>query len=305
MPARSHRPLRELVAATHTPFHDDGTIHLGVIERLAEHLQKNGVNAVFINGTTGESHSLTVDERLALAERWSQVVRGTSIRLIVHVGGNCLSDARTLASQAQALGASAISAHAPAYFKPDSVEMLTVCCGHVADAAPDTPFYFYDIPSLTGVNAPYPRFLDLAAERMANFAGVKFTNPDLIAYQRALAWQGGRADLPWGNDETLLAAMALGASGAVGSTYNVAAPLYRRLIAAFERGDIASARAEQHRSVRLVDTLASFGFMASCRAMLEMQGVPIGPPRLPHRRLNVEPAGRLREALEALGILGG
>lgn len=294
-----HSPLRELVAATHTPFDVDGALHLAAIERLAEHLQSQGIRAVFINGTTGESHSLTVDERLALAERWCQVSRGTPIRVVVHVGANCLSDARTLAAQAQKLGASAISAHAPAYFKPDSVEMLAVCCGHVADAAPATPFYFYDIPALTGVTAPYPRFLDLAAERMPNFAGVKFTNPDMVAYQRAISWRDGRADLPWGNDETFLAATALGAAGAVGSTYNVAAPLYKRLIDAFQKGDLATARAEQLRSVRLVDTLAEFGYMAACRTMLELQGVPIGPPRLPHRRLDADRASQLRDALEA------
>ncbi|MFO0960043.1 MAG: dihydrodipicolinate synthase family protein [Isosphaeraceae bacterium] len=298
-------PLRELVAATHAPFLDDGTLNPGVVDRLAEHLQSNGVNAVFINGTTGESHSLTVEERLALADRWCSVVRGTSIRVVVHVGTNCLADARTLAAQAQSLGASAISAHAPAYFRPDSAEMLAACCGQIADAAPETPFYFYDIPSMTGVNVAYPMFLDRAADRMPSFAGVKFTNPDLVAYQRALAWRAGRADLPWGNDETLLAALALGASGAVGSSYNVAAPLYRRLMGAFERGDVGSARAEQLRSVRLVDTLSAFGYMAACRAFLEMQGVPIGPPRLPHRRLDPDQAHRLREALESIGAFGG
>ena len=105
-----------LVAATHTPFDTHGQLSLAAVEKQAEHLLRTGVNAVFIGGSTGECHSLTVEERRALAERWSEVVRGSSLRLVVHVGSNCLADARALASQAQARGAAAIAALAPSYF---------------------------------------------------------------------------------------------------------------------------------------------------------------------------------------------
>ena len=64
--------LRGLVAATHTPFHADGHLNLAAVEKQAEHLQRNGIKIVFIGGTTGESHSLTLDERLALAQQWSE-----------------------------------------------------------------------------------------------------------------------------------------------------------------------------------------------------------------------------------------
>jgi N-acetylneuraminate lyase len=92
--------LHGLVAATHTPFHADGRLNLDAVEQQAAHLQRNGVDTVFIGGSTGESHSLSVAERLALAERWSGVVRGSALRLVVHVGSNCLADARALAAQA-------------------------------------------------------------------------------------------------------------------------------------------------------------------------------------------------------------
>ena len=74
--------------------------------------------------------------------------------MVVHVGSNCLADARELAVQAQSFGAAAIAALAPSDFKPGSVDVLIACSTEIAGAAPDLPFYFYDIPSMTGVRLP-------------------------------------------------------------------------------------------------------------------------------------------------------
>jgi N-acetylneuraminate lyase len=295
--------LTGLVAATHTPFHPDGSLNLAAVEIQAEHLAHTGVRAAFVGGTTGESHSLTVDERLALTGRWSEVARGSSLKLVVHVGGNCLADARALAAQAQELKADAIAALSPSYFKPKSLDTLIACCADIAAAAPGVPFYFYDIPSMTGVTLPMAEFLETAQSRIPTLAGIKFSNPDLMAYQRCLHAGGGRFDMPWGTDEYLLAALAVGAVGGVGSTYNFAAPIYTRLIAAFETGDLATARAEQFRSVQLVDLLTASGFMSAAKAVMGFLGVPVGPARLPHANLTAEQSADLRASLERMGFL--
>jgi N-acetylneuraminate lyase len=231
--------LHGLVAATHTPFGADGQLDLTAVETQAAHLVRSGVSAAFVGGTTGEGHSLSLADRLALAERWMAVANGSPLRVVVHVGANCLADARTLAAQAERLGAAAIAALAPSYFKPQTLDALVECCRTVAGAAPALPFYFYDIPALTGVRFPMLDFLDVAAERIPTLAGIKFTSPDLMAYQRCLRSHGGRFDMLWGVDEYLLAFVALGGEGAVGSSYNFAAPVYLRMIAAFEDGDLA------------------------------------------------------------------
>jgi N-acetylneuraminate lyase len=294
--------LHGLVAATHTPFASDGTLDLSKVERQAGHLLADGVAAVFINGTTGESHSLTADERLALAQRWSEVARGTALKLVVHVGANAIGDSRAFAAQAQQLGAAAISAVAPSYFKPRTLDDLVACCAEVAAAAPGVPFYYYDIPPMTGVSFPMPAFLAAAAERVPTLAGVKFSNPDLAAYQGCLHAGGGRFDVPWGIDEYLLAALAVGAKGGVGSTYNFASPLYHRLIAAFEKGDLATAREEQYLSVRLVNLLSGFGYMAAAKATMGFLGVEVGSARLPNGNLDAAQRDRLRAGLEELGF---
>lgn len=298
----NHARLNGLVAATHTPFRADGALNLSIVEKQAEHMVRTGVNSVFVGGSTGESHSLSLEERLALAQRWSEVVRGSKLRLVVHVGSNCLADARALAAQAQALGAAAISALSPSYFKPKSLDILIACCQEIAAAAPSLPYYFYDIPILTGVQLSMPEFLAVAPARIPTLAGLKFTNPDLMAYQQCLHAQDGRFDVPWGTDEYLLAALALGASGAVGSTYNFAAPIYNRLIAAFSKGDLAAARAEQYRAVQMIQLIGSFGYMGAAKATMSFLGVDVGPARLPHASVTSEQRAQLKEGLERLGF---
>ncbi|HEV7402641.1 MAG TPA: dihydrodipicolinate synthase family protein [Chthoniobacteraceae bacterium] len=301
MPLLELPKLHGLVTATHTPFHADGSLNLAVVERQAELMLRWEVGAVFVGGTTGESHSLTVDERRALAQRWSEVVRGTKLRLVVHVGANCVEDARALAAQAEQLGVTAIAAVAPCYFKPRDLDTLIATMAPIAAAAPATPFYYYDIPSMTGLSHSMPDFLESAPARIPTLAGLKFTNPDLMAYQYLLRAGGGKWDVPFGVDEHFLGALAMGARGAVGSGFNFAAPIYQRLMKAFAAGDLAAAREEQFRGVQLIKLFVRHGYMGAAKATMQMLGVDVGPARLPNASLDAEQAKQLRGELEGLG----
>ncbi len=296
--------LTGLVAATHTPFHDDGSLNLSIVEQQAEHLLRHDVSTAFIGGSTGESHSLNVDERKQLATRWMEVARGTSMKVVVHVGSNCLIDAANLAQHAASVGAVAVAALSPSYFKPRNVETLVACARQIASAAPDTPFYFYDIPVLTGVSLYMPDFLNQGRELIPNLAGLKFTNPDLMSYQLCMRAGDGSFDLPWGCDEFLLAAAAIGATGAVGSTYNFTAPIYHRVLSAFAAGDLTTAREAQFRAVQIIQVLIRHGFISATKAVMTMLGVDVGPARLPHPALSREQVSTLRSELEPLGLFG-
>ncbi len=294
--------LNELVAATFTPFGSDGAVSLEVIEKQAKLLSKQQITAVFVCGSTGESHSLSMEERRRIAERWVEVTRGSKMKLVVHVGSNCLPDAQRLAAHAESIGAWAVSTLAPSYFKPRQLSDLVEWCAAIAAMAPSTPFYYYDIPIMTGVSFPMKSFLDQAAERIPTLNGIKFTNSDLMSYQQCLAAADGTFDIPWGMDEALLSALALGAVSAVGSSYNFAAPIYHRLLAAFRTGDLEAARLEQSRSVKLIQLLAGFGYMGAAKAVLKMMGVDVGRARLPHSNLTGEQVATLRAELEKLGF---
>jgi len=293
-------PLHGLVAATHTPFHRDGSLNLSGVERQAAHLLANEVATAFIGGTTGEYSSLTVEERRLLAEHWVLTSRGSALQVVVHVGSNCLSDSQMLARQAEQLGANAIAALAPSYFKPRSVDVLIDWCAAIAKEAPNTPFYYYDIPSMTGVSLSMVEFLEKGVALIPTLAGLKFTYPDLMTYLRCL--RSGDWDIPWGIDEWLLGAFATGARGAVGSSFNFAAPIYQRLLVAFGRGDIETARVEQHRSIQLIELLSRHGYMGAAKATMAMVGVDVGPARLPNGSLDAGEINALRRELETIGF---
>ncbi len=294
--------LKGLVAATHTPFSEDGALKLEVVERQAAHLLDQGITTAFICGSTGESHSLTTSERLRMTERWIAVTQGSPLRVVVHVGSNNLLDAKELAAHAEKHGALAISALAPSYFKPRTLPDLVMWCEQIAAAAPGTPFYFYDIPTLTNVSLSMPGFLSLASTRVPTLNGIKFTNYDLASFQMCLHQEGGRFDIPWGVDEFLLGALALGARGAVGSSYNFAAPIYQRLQASLATNELAAARLEQFRSVQLINLLASFGYLGAAKAVMRILGVNVGPARLPNTNLSPTDISKLKEGLEKLGF---
>jgi N-acetylneuraminate lyase len=301
----SHTPFAGLIPAVLTAFDARGELNLAAVEPHAGLLVRDQVAGVFVGGTTGEFPSLTFEERLAVTARWASALKGTPVRVVVHVGANCLTDARQLATHAQSVGAAAIAAVAPSYFKPKSLDVLIQWCAELASAAPETPFYFYDIPHITGVSFPMADFLEQAPARIPTLAGVKFTNLDLMMFQRLLRAGAGRFDVLYGFDEQFLAAVVLGAKGAVGTSYNFAAPLYNRLLAAAAANDFATARAEQYRGVQLIALLVKYGFLASAKELMRLRGVDLGVVRLPNVPLTSEEVGGLRRDLDALDFAWG
>ena len=294
--------LTGLIPAVLSPFHANGDLNLAAVEEQVELGLTDGVAAAFVGGTTGEFSSLTIPERLALAQRWLDAARGTKLRVVVHVGSNALRDSEELAAHAQKHGAAAIATVAPNYFKPKTVAQLAEWCAVVAASAPATPFYFYDIPSMTGVSLSMPEFLGQHAKAIPSLAGLKFTNSDLMVFQQLKHCEGGKFDVVWGFDEYLLAALVLGAEGAVGSTYNFAAPLYQRIIAAVKANDIAAARADQYRSVQLIALMQQYGFLASAKEAMRVRGIDLGPVRLPNPNMTAEQSKEFRRELECMGL---
>lgn len=290
-----------LCPATHTPFQADGSLNLAVVEQQAQHLLARKIDKVFIGGTTGESASLKLTERRALGDRWAAVAKSTGLQVVVHVGAQCLDDAAELAAQAQQNQASAVSMIAPSYFKPRTLEELVASCALVAHAAPALPFYYYDIPPLTGITFPVDDFLNLAATRIPNLAGVKYSNPDLGTYLLGKRLAGGKYDLPWGIDEYFLAALAMGAQGGVGSTYNFVPGPLQRMMAAFPQGDLATCQLEQDRLMQVIRIVAKRGYMGCAKALMTHLGITVGPARLPNSNPDAAGVKAMLSELEAIG----
>ena len=295
-------PVR-LIAAPYTPFGRTGELALSIVNEQADLFAHNELAGAFICGTTGESMSMTLAERRLLAETWIRAAAGR-FSVIVHVGHTCQRDCIELAEHAASIGATAIAAMAPCFAKPADPEALAEFCVPIAAAAPDLPFYFYHIPGMTGVNMSMAQFMKVAGRRIPTLVGLKYSHDDLVDLAACVALDDGRFEILFGKDEILLAALSLGVRGAVGSTYNFMAPLYNRVIAAFDAGDLPAARREQMRSVELVRMLLRFGpaFMAAGKAVMERLGIDCGPVRSPLRPLTPEQAVQLDEQLTRLGF---
>lgn len=155
---------------------------------------------------------------------------------------------------------------------------------------------------VTGVDLPMVRFLELSRTAIPSLAGIKYTSTDLIDFQNCLHFEKNAFDILFGTDEALLAGLSLGARGAVGSTYNFAAPLYRRLVGAFESGDLESDRADQKRSVQLIETIARYGYTAAAKSVMAMIGIDCGPARPPLDTLSADGQAQLKDDLKQIGF---
>ncbi|MES1194761.1 MAG: dihydrodipicolinate synthase family protein [Opitutus sp.] len=294
-------PLSGLVAAPFTPFNPAGELALETVPLLASLLHKNRVSAAFICGTTGEGSSLTTDERMRVATAWRQALPA-GLKLAVHVGHQSIEDSKALARHARGIKADAIATIAPGFFRPPDAAGLVDWCREIAAAAPDLPFYYYHMPAMTGVDIPVRHFLRDAHGRIPNLVGVKFTHEDLLDYADARAFANGRYSLLFGRDELLLSGLQLGAPGAVGSTYNHAAPLFHRIMRAFAAGDLEAARHDQARARQFIDIMNRHGGLPAGKTIMKFIGVDCGPVRLPLRSLSPQTEAAFRAELEACGF---
>ena len=173
----------------------------------------------------------------------------------------------------------------------------------VAAAAPELPFYYYHIPSLTGVNLQVSEFLNLAHKKIPNLAGVKYTHSDLYDMQKCIAVENGYYQILHGFDEILLCGLSLGVKAAIGSTYNFLPALYIKIWDAFEHSDLPKARQLQQISVKTVDILNRFGGpTVAGKAIMNLIGINCGPCRLPLQTLSEDKKLLLKQELMNIGF---
>ena len=163
--------LHGLVAAVHTPFKADGSLNPSSVDAQAKLLASHGIKLAFITGSTGESSSMQLEERKEIYSAWKEASAKHGVEVIAHTGSNSVWDARELAAFAQECGFVATSSLAPSYYKPGTVQRLVECCASAASGAPDLPYYYYDIPVLTGVRLNPVDFIKLARTD-SEFAGI-------------------------------------------------------------------------------------------------------------------------------------
>ncbi|MFX0593698.1 4-hydroxy-tetrahydrodipicolinate synthase [Melissospora conviva] len=289
-------PFGRLITAMVTPFAADGSLDLDGVARLATHLvdeQRN--DALVISGTTGESPTTTDAEKEQLLRTVVEAV-GDRAKIIAGVGTNDTRHTIELAATAEKAGAHGLLVVTPYYNKPPQAGLVRHFTA-VADATA-LPVMLYDIPHRSGVPIATETLVRLAEHE--RIVAVKDAKVDLIA----TSWVTSRTDLAiyCGDDATTLPALAVGAVGMVGTSTHFTGPGTKRMIEAYEAGDIATALALHRQLLPLYTGIFRTQGVILVKAGLTALGLPAGPVRSPLVPATEDEIAQLRLDFAAAGL---
>jgi len=294
--------IEGLIAAPFTPFEQDGALKLEVVKKQVDLLVNSNVKGAFVGGTTGEAMSLTIQERKQLAQRWMEE-SPSDFKVMVQCGHTALTVCKEIAAHAREIGAYAVGAMGPFFYKPISVKELVSFTREIAAVTPELPFYYYHIPSMTGLDFQMIEYLEMAYQEIPNLAGIKFTHEDLVDFKLCSEYMDGKYEMLYGRDETLICGLALGARGAIGSTYNYNTPIYNKIINAWEEKNIERANELQYKVMQFVRILNQYGGgIVAGKAIMKLVGVDCGPVREPLDSLSESDLMKFEKELAAIGF---
>jgi 4-hydroxy-tetrahydrodipicolinate synthase len=288
--------LGEVLTAIVTPFQEDGSVDLERFRELCLHLVGNGSDGLVVTGTTGESPTLSDNERFHLYETAVDAVGG---RATVIAGTGTYSTAHSvhLTERAHVLGVDGFLVVTPYYNKPPPrgiVEHFRAIAG-----ASDRPIIVYNIPQRVVVNLEPDTIIELA--EIPSVKAVKQATEDLDQARRILAETD--LDLYAGNDDLIYPFLELGGVGGVCVHTNVVGTRVKEMIRRFREGDAEGAKAIDKELKPVVDALAVTTNPIPVKAALNLLGHEVGGLRLPLVEATEDEADVVREALERAGLL--
>ena len=280
-----------------TPFDSDGELDVVAGRDLAAHLVEQGIDALVLAGTTGESPTTTDEEKVALLKAVREEV-GDKARIIAGAGSNDTRHAVAMAKAAAEAGADGLLVVTPYYSKPSQAG-VEAHFRAVAEAT-NLPVCLYDIPGRSGIPIDSDTIRRLA--EVDTIQAVKDAKGDMLEastliQETGLAWYSGDdpLNLPW---------LAVGATGMISVVGHAAPKALRELVTAYENGDLARAREINANTLNvLARQQGALGGVTFAKAALRLQGIEVGDPRLPVAAATDEQVERLREEMTQAGVL--
>ena len=257
-----------------TPFDKNNKINAKALEELIKFNVKMGVNGFYVTGSTGEAFLLSTEERKEVMD----IVKATAPDkvLIAHVGSVSEATAIELGEYAKKLNYDMVSSVSPFYYKFSFKEIKEYYC-NIADAA-GLPMLVYHIPAFSGVNMGMSEMRQFLEDD--RFIGIKFTSNDFFTLEQAKAAFPDKLVYN-GYDEMIMSGLAMGADGAIGSTYNFMADKFVKIQELFAKNEIEAAREIQKEANRIITILIQCGVMQAEKEIMNQLGIDFGGCRKP------------------------
>jgi 4-hydroxy-tetrahydrodipicolinate synthase len=288
--------LGEVLTAMVTPFRDDGSVDLDRFRDLCLHLVGNGSDGLVVTGTTGESPTLSDEERFQL---WELAVDAVGGRALVIAGTGTYSTEHSvhLTERAHEIGVDGFLVVTPYYNKPPP--RGTVAHFRAIAEASDKPIVVYNIPQRVVLNLEPDTIVELA--EIPSVKAVKQATEDLDQARRIVAETG--LDLYAGNDDLVFPFLELGGVGGVCVHTHIVGTRVKEMIRRFREGDVEGAKAIDEELKPVIDALAVTTNPIPVKAALNLLGHDVGALRLPLVEATEEETDVVREALERAGLL--
>lgn len=264
-------------------YDERGEVSERAIEGYTEFLVEKGIDGLYVGGSSGECIYLSVKERMKTLEAVMKKAQG-KIKIIAHVACNNTRDSMLLAKHAESVGADAVAAIPPIYFRlPDKA--IAKYWNDISSAAPETDFIIYNIPQLAGVSLT-PCLLDEMLEnpRVKGIKNSSMPVQDIQLFLRQARIKGREITVFNGPDEQFISGRAMGAAAGIGGTYGVMPEAFVKMDKAIDEGDLKRAKELQDAANEVIYTMCSAkgNMYAVAKAVAEKRtGFSLGSVREP------------------------
>jgi 4-hydroxy-tetrahydrodipicolinate synthase len=287
--------LGEILTAICTPFKRDGAIDIERFRALAAYLVENGSDGLVVTGTTGESPTLSDEERFALYEAAVEEV-GDRATVVAGTGTYATDHSVHLTARAHEIGVHGFLVVTPYYSKPP-VRGIVRHFEEIA-AVSDRPIVVYNIPGRVVLNLETEAIAQLA--EIPTVRAVKQANPDL-EQARAIVDLG--LDLYAGDDDLVFPFLEVGGTGGVCVHTHVVGPQVKEMVRRYRAGDVDGARELDRELAPSIELLRVVVNPIAIKCALNLLGHDVGGHRLPLVEVTEEEREEVRSCLERLGLL--
>lgn len=265
-----------LATAMVTPFDENGEIDYEAVNHLIDHLLSHGTEALVVAGTTGESPTLSIEEKISLFRHVHTYVRKRA-QVIAGTGTNDTRTTRILTQAAEEIGVDGVMVVVPYYNRPSQSGLAQ----HFEAVARTTrlPIMLYNVPSRTGQNLSAETTIRLS--QLPNVVAVKEASGDLSQIARIIEETRDDFMVLSGDDKMLLPILSIGGDGIVSVAAHVVGDAIKAMIEAFMKGDVRRAAAFHRRYLPIFEGIFFTASPAPTKALLNAIGVKVGGTRLP------------------------